>query len=74
MSTNITLAAAKSGQPVKLVSIQTEEKLTHRLTALGLTPGAELTILQNTGSALVLAVRGSRIALGRATAHLLFVE
>lgn len=69
-----TLATTTTGQNVRLVGIQAEEKLARRLTALGMTPGVELAILQNTGSALVLAVRGSRIALGRAIAHDLLVE
>jgi ferrous iron transport protein A len=69
-----TLATTPPGQNVRLVGIHTEEKVTQRLTALGMTPGVELAILQNTGSALVLAVRGSRIALGRPIAHNLLVE
>jgi Fe2+ transport system protein FeoA len=69
-----TLSTTQTGQPVRLVRIQAEEKLIQRLTALGITPGVELTILHKTGSALVLAVRGSRIALGRTMADNLLVE
>ncbi|MCL4262591.1 MAG: FeoA domain-containing protein [Anaerolineae bacterium] len=69
-----TLATTPTGQNVRLVGIQAEEKLARRLRALGMTPGVELAILQNTGSALVLAVRGSRIALGQPIAHDLLVE
>ena len=69
-----TLATIPTGQNVRLVGIQAEEKLARRLAALGMTPGVELTILQDAGSALVLAVRGSRIALGRPIANDLWVE
>ncbi len=69
-----TLATTPTGQNVRLVGIQAEEKLARRLTALGMTPGVEMTVLQDAGSALVLSVRGSRIALGRPIAHDLLVE
>lgn len=58
------LDSASVGQTVRLVGIDTGKRLLHRLTELGLTPGVELTILHNAGGAMLIAVRGSRVALG----------
>ncbi len=58
---------ADVGQKVRLQQINAGRKLTHRLTELGLTPGVELTIIQDSGP-LLLAVRDSRVAVGRGMA------
>ena len=61
------------GQKVRLQKIEAGRKLTHRLTELGLTPGVELTIIQDSGP-LLLAVRDSRVAVGRGMAHKMRVQ
>jgi ferrous iron transport protein A len=64
----IPLTQVGIGRPVRLVSISGGRRLNHRLAELGLTPGISITILQDSGGPLLLAVRQSRIALGRGMA------
>lgn len=45
-----------------------------RCTSLGLTPGAEITIVQNYGRGpMILKVRGTQVAIGRGQANKLYV-
>ena len=69
----IPLSMAKMGQTVRLVTIEASKKLTHRLTELGLTPGVELMVVQDSGGPLLLSVRDSRVAVGRSMATKLHV-
>lgn len=71
--TTIPLSMAATGQPLRLVAVHTGHKLSHRLAELGLTPGVMLTVVQDAGGPLLVAVRGSRIAMGRELAHLVQV-
>ncbi len=48
--------------------------LCHRLAELGLTPGVEFEVLQRGGGPMIVAVRGSRLALGHGTAKRMIVE
>ncbi|MFO7633499.1 MAG: FeoA family protein [Caldilinea sp.] len=68
------LTMAGSGQPVRLTRILAGRKLTHRLTELGLTPGVNFEVLHDHGGPLLLAVRDSRLALGRGMASKILVE
>ena len=70
----IPLHIAGSGQPLRLTRITAGRKLTRRLTELGLTPGVHIEILHDHGGPLVLAVRDSRLALGRSIASKILVE
>ena len=74
MQDNFTLSTVPIGQPIRLVKIDAGRRLTHRLTELGLTPGVEFTVIQNTGGPLLISVRGSRIALGREMARKILVK
>ena len=74
MSKAFPLAMAAIGEQVYLESIKGGKKMLRRLTALGLTPGVELNVVQNTGGVLLLSVRGSRIALGRGMARKMMVS
>ena len=65
---------AVRGQLVRLTKIMAGRKLTHRLTELGLTPGVNLEVLHDHGGPLLLAVRDSRLALGRGMASKILVE
>lgn len=68
------LTMASKGETVRLESIHGGENLVHRLTALGLTPGVQLSVIQDTGGPVILSVRDSRIALGRGMAHKVMVS
>lgn len=51
-----------------------ERCVIHRLLELGLTPGTELRVVQDSGGPMLVSVRGSRVALGRDLAQQLWVE
>jgi len=68
------LTMVGTGQPVKLVKITAGRQLCHRLTELGLTPGVCFEVMQDHGGPLLLAVRDSRLALGRGMASKILVE
>ena len=71
---NLPLAMVGTGQVVKLVRVAAGRILARRLAELGLTPGVQLEVLQDQGGPLLLAVRDSRLALGRGMAHKIIVE
>jgi len=73
-TSTLPLSMAAIGQTVRLINITAGKRLTHRLTELGMTPGTELTILQDAGGPLLLSVRDSRVALGRGMAHKMLVR
>ncbi len=74
MSKAFPLPMAGIGEQVRLESIKGGKKMLRRLTALGLTPGVELSVVQNAGGPLLLSVRGSRIALGRGMSQRVMVS
>jgi len=74
MSKTFPLAMAAIGEPVCLENIKGGKKMLRRLSSLGLTPGVELSVVQNAGGALLLSVRGSRIALGRGMSQRMMVS
>lgn len=73
-STPFPLTTATSGQPVLFVSVSAGRNLTHRLAEMGLTPGVEMTVVQNRRGPLLLSVRGTRLALGRSMAQKIMVR
>jgi len=69
------LSFAPEGQLLKLISIRGGLKVQRRLNALGLTPGTEVTIVsRNAGGPIILAVKDSRLAIGRGLLHHIQVE
>ncbi len=54
---NFPLTQAQIGQDVRLVKINGNKQVTHRLVELGMTPGVALRVLQDAGGPLLLAVR-----------------
>lgn len=54
--------------------MEVDHCLVHRLTELGLTPGVELRVVQETGGPMLVSVRGSRVALGRELTEKMWVE
>ena len=74
MSAIFPLAMATAGEKVRLENIRGGENLVHRLTAMGMTPGVELSIVQDSGGPLLISVRDTRIALGRGMAQKVMVS
>jgi Fe2+ transport system protein FeoA len=72
--TCIPLTEAKPGALVQLVAINGGRKLARRIVELGLTPGVKLKVLHDSGGPMIIAVRDSRIALGRGMAEKLSVS
>lgn len=68
------LTMVARGCPVRLVKINAGRRLTRRLTELGLTPGVSVEVMQNHGGPLLVAVRNTRLALGRGMASKILVE
>jgi Fe2+ transport system protein FeoA len=60
------LADLKKGEHATLLEIHMEKSVASRLGTLGFTPGVEIEMAQNYGHGpLVVALRGTRVALGR---------
>lgn len=71
----VSLLTLMPGQRARLVRIQGGHRVIHRLSELGLTPGVEIEVLhRNNGGPLLLAVRDTRLALGRGMADKVLVE
>ncbi len=69
------LTMISEGKKAILRSIEGGRQLRTRLAALGLLPGAELEVIQNSGHGpFVIAVKGSRIVIGRGMAARIAVE
>jgi ferrous iron transport protein A len=65
----IPLSAMHTGERGIVVELMGGQGLLSRMTALGLTPGAEVVVVQNFGRGpLIARVRDARIALGRGEA------
>jgi ferrous iron transport protein A len=69
------LAMVETGRVVRLVEITAGKKLKTRLADMGLFPGMEFTVMKNTmGGPFIIAVKESRIAIGRGMAQKIMVE
>ena len=69
------LTKIREGNRAVLFSVEGGRQLRSRLAALGLLPGAELEVIQNSGQGpFVIAVKGSRIVIGRGMAERIAVE
>ena len=69
------LTNIKEGFKAKLQSIDGGRQLRTRLAALGLLPGTEIEVIQNSGKGpFVVSVRGSRIVIGRGMASNVHVD
>jgi len=69
----LTLAAAKRNSRVRVLRITGRPGLMQRLAALGVVPGALLTVVKAHGPAIV-SLGGARIAIGRSAARSVEVE
>lgn len=68
------LSSLRVGQACLLQGVGAGRRLRRRLAELGLTPGVQMTVLQNTGGPVLICVRNSRLAIGRQMAHQLDVQ
>jgi len=71
---HLPLSMVAPGESVKLVRVIAGHRLRRRLTELGLTPGVEFKIMQDEGGSLLVAVKDTRLALGRGMAHKIIVQ
>lgn len=70
----VTLGTLPAGKTATVAELQGGRGFTTRMAALGFTPGAEITMIQNFGSGpVIVLVRGTRIALGRGEAEHVWV-
>lgn len=70
----IPLSIVKAGEKVRLVSIDAGRGLKSRLTAMGLVPNVEITVVNNSHPGpFVISVKDSKMILGRGMAHKIVV-
>lgn len=75
MTSNTSIADLNAGEHGLLTELQIGRAELSRCSSLGLTPGVEITMLQNPGHGpLIIRVRGTQIALGRGQASKLYVD
>ena len=68
------LSEIEEGASVTVVGIQGGRGIRSRLTAMGLMPGAKITVMRNGGRGpFVICVKNSRMALGRGVADKIMV-
>jgi len=71
----IPLNVLRAGEQGVVVEMNGGRRMLGRMTSLGFTPGAEVTIVQNFGRGpLIALVRDARIALGRGEAGRIYVR
>jgi ferrous iron transport protein A len=69
------LAMVAPGEEVRLIAIRGGRRMRKRLADLGLNPGLTVRVIQHDGHGpLIVAVKDSRMALGRGLAHSIMVE
>ena len=69
------LTMVEMGKRVRLVSIAGGRRLRMRLAELGLVPGVEIDVINNSlHGPFIVGVKGSRIAIGRGMAFKIIVE
>ncbi len=71
----VPLSKVSDGKKVQLVSVHGGRGLVARLAAMGMIPGVELEVIRgSTHGPVVVAVKQSRLALGRGMAHKVMVK
>ncbi len=71
----VSVSNLKEGERAFLTSMEMGRHELSRCTSLGLTPGVEITMIQNVGRGpVILKVRGTQIALGRGQAAHLYAN
>jgi len=74
LPSDMPLSAVPVGRRVRLSRISGRPRQIRRLTELGLTPGVVIEVVRDGGGSLLIAVRDSRIALGRSVADRIAVH
>ena len=75
MTSQIPLTELVSGERATILSFHNLRDITGRLTSLGFTPNARLTMAQNYGRGpLIVTLRGAQVALGRSEALGIIVQ
>jgi len=70
----IPLTMTSPYQEVRLVEIHGGQSVKHRLEALGLVPGTTFSVISmSEGCPVILALKCSRLAIGRGLAHIIMV-
>lgn len=70
----IALNAVQTGSSVRIVRVDSGYRLNNRLAAMGLLKNTEMKIIRNDGAGqIIVAVKGSKIILGRGMSHKIFV-
>jgi len=68
------LSTVRSGETVRLASIEAGRGLNSRLASMGLVPNVKITVVNNGHPGpFVISVKGSRMMLGRGMAHKIMV-
>lgn len=68
------LSLAPAGEPLTIVDVRAGRRLRHRLTDLGLVPGTVVEVVQSMDHGpIIIAVRDTRLALGRGVSHKVLV-
>jgi len=71
----VPLSALHAGEHGEVVELTGGRGMLSRMTSLGFTPGADVTVVQNYGRGpLIARVRNARIALGRGEARRVYVR
>lgn len=71
----VTLNMIEPGRAVKLVSVDGGNNLRSRLASMGLIPGEEIQVVRNSATGpFIVAVKGSRLVLGRGMANKIMVS
>ncbi len=71
----VSLSALRAGEHGEVVELAGGRGMLSRMSALGFTPGADVTVVQNYGRGpLIARVRDARIALGRGEARRVYVR
>jgi ferrous iron transport protein A len=69
------LSVVRSGEKVRLASIEAGRGLNSRLISMGLVPNVEITVVSNNHPGpFVISVKGSKMMLGRGMAHKIMVS
>jgi ferrous iron transport protein A len=65
----LSLSLVPPGQQVRVMDVRADQKTSHRLHDMGIVRGAPLTIVQDDGGSLLVAVGDTRLGLARGLAH-----
>lgn len=65
----LSLSLVSPGQRVRVMDVRADQKTSHRLHDLGIVRGATLSVVQDDGGSLLVAVGDTRLGLARSLAH-----